>query len=95
MLQLQTSNQSPRIHQLGMSAIVIPLAPGAPLFDSVRNFRFSHWGQGIYRPSYRKSQGNYVIPAEELPKLDRLYARYGIASEEPETPPEADPFASG
>src|SRR6266852_5936651 len=42
-----------------------------------------------------KSHGNYVIPTEELPKLDRLYARYGIASEEPETPPEVDPFASG
>ena len=42
-----------------------------------------------------KSHGNYVIPAEELSKLDRLYARYGIASEEPETPPEADPFPNG
>ncbi len=42
-----------------------------------------------------KSHGNYVIPPEELPKLDRLYARYGIASEEPETPPGTDPFASG
>ena len=42
-----------------------------------------------------KSHGNYVIPLEELPKLDRLYARYGIAPEEPETPLEADPFASG
>jgi hypothetical protein len=42
-----------------------------------------------------KSHGNYVIPADELSKLDRLYARYGIASEEPETPPAADPFASG
>src|SRR6266851_345604 len=42
-----------------------------------------------------KSHGNYVIPVDELPKLDRLYARYGIASEEPETPPGADPFASG
>ncbi len=42
-----------------------------------------------------KSHGNYVIPPEELPKLDRLYTRYGIASEEPETPAEADPFASG
>src|SRR5260370_35476737 len=29
MLQLQTSNQSPRIHQLGMSAIVVLLAPRA------------------------------------------------------------------
>jgi hypothetical protein len=43
----------------------------------------------------RKSRGNYVIPVEELPKLDRLYARYGIASEEPETPLAADPFANG
>src|SRR5712692_9087214 len=42
----------------------------------------------------RVSSG-YVIPPEELPKLDRLYARYGIASEEPETPPGTDPFASG
>jgi hypothetical protein len=41
-----------------------------------------------------KSHGNYVISAEELPKLSRLYDRYGIALEEPETP-EADPFAGG
>jgi hypothetical protein len=37
----------------------------------------------------------YALPTEELPKLDRLYASYGSESEEPETPPEADPFASG
>jgi len=42
-----------------------------------------------------KSHGNYVIPPDELPKLDHLYARYGVASEEPETPPKADPFGSG
>jgi hypothetical protein len=45
----------------------------------------------------RKSHGNYVIPVEELPKLDLLYSRYGIASEHEHDKPRSgtDPFAEG
>ena len=44
------------------------------------------WIGGIIRRKLnletRKSAGNYVIPITEAPKLDALYDRYGITSEE-------------